>query len=46
MGVRGPSAPKVENFFKKSIEIGNVKLKILIIFQKFDEVFAGIWRKI
>ena len=44
MGVRGRSPPKVY-FFKKSVEIGNVKLKNLITFQKLHEVLHGFEQK-
>ena len=40
MGGSGAEPPEGRKFFKKSVEIGNVKLKNLITFQKLHEFFC------
>ena len=45
-GSGGRSPPKVEKFFRKFVEIGNVKLKNLITFQKIACICCADLNKI
>ena len=43
--VRGAERPEGRKIFKKSVEIGHVKLKNVITFHKLNEMFVRIWIK-
>ena len=45
MGGSGGGAPEAIKIFKKSVEIGNVKLKNLITCQKLHDFLHGVGQK-